>query len=147
MTHPHFVYVPVPVDRLVDVYKFLGCTEAPDTNQAPMPPSPVEPALAAFDPNLLARAYRESPDTMKRVFDCLADNAGKAIGLAEVAGAVGRNTKQMSGVLGAFGRRWLNRYHKGVDTKWPFSAWWDFEGNTMVYRMSHEAAEVIKGIR
>jgi hypothetical protein len=52
----------------------------------------------------------------------------------------------MAGAVGAFGRRWKNRYHGGKDTKWPFEAWWDYERNVMVYRMPKEVADVIKGI-
>jgi hypothetical protein len=51
----------------------------------------------------------------------------------------------MAGALGAFGRRWKNRYHGGEEVKWPFAAWWHFDRNTMVYKMSAEAAVVITG--
>ncbi len=52
----------------------------------------------------------------------------------------------MAGALGAFGRRWKNRYHGGKKTKWPFESWWDYERNMMMYWMPTEVANVIKGI-
>ena len=35
--------------------------------------------------------------------------------------------------------------HGGEDVKWPFAALWEFDLNSMVYRMSAEAVRVIKG--
>jgi len=35
--------------------------------------------------------------------------------------------------------------HGGEDVKWPFAALWEFDLNSMVYRMSAEAVRVIRG--
>ena len=97
--------------------------------------------------DIVKRAYRESPDTMKKVFDRLADSPDLVVPMEQLEKATGyTGTSQMAGALGAFGRRWKNRYHGGKDAKWPFEAWWDFERNSMVYRMSLAVAKVIKGM-
>ena len=142
-----YINLPVPADRIQEVYELLA---RPKGSTAPAAATPVTGQGGAVEPALdtavLARAYRESPDTMKKVFDHLADNADHIVPMEDLAQAVGYHPHQMAGALGAFGRRWKNRYHKGEDVKWPFKAWWDFDRNTMVYKMSAEAAEVIKGI-
>ena len=83
---------------------------------------------------------------MKKFFDYLADNPEKDLWMEHAAAAVGYTPHQMAGALGAFGRRWKNRYHGGTDAKWPFLSWWNFDINTMVYKMPTATAEVIKGI-
>jgi hypothetical protein len=141
-----YVNLPVPVDRVQEVYELLGRPKGSVVLAAPATPATqseaVEPDL---DKALLKRAYRESPDTMRKVFDHLADKADHDVPMEDLARAVGYHPHQMAGAFGAFGRRWKNRYHKGEDVKWPFGAWWDFDRNTMVYKMSAEAAAVIKG--
>jgi hypothetical protein len=141
-----YINLPVPADRIQEVYELLARPKGSATPAAASPsPDQAEVGEPALDKALLARAYRESPDTMKKVFDHLADNADHDIPMEDLAKAVGYHPHQMAGAFGAFGRRWKNRYHKGEDVKWPFGAWWDFDRNTMVYKMSAEAAAVIKG--
>jgi len=139
-----FISIPVPVDRVQEVYEVLGRPRGPQP-AVPTTSLPDKPD-AVLDAALLARPYRESQEAMKKVFDHLAENSDHDIPMEDLAKAVGYHPHQMAGALGAFGRRWKNRYHRGEDVKWPFAAWWDFDRNTMVYKMSAECAEVIKGL-
>lgn len=139
-----FINMPIPVDRVQEVYDLLGRPTAP-ASVAQSASAATEPEILV-DGALLARAFRESPDSMKKVFRHLAKNPDRAVPMVELAQAVGYKPAEMAGALGAFGRRWKNRYHGGEDAKWPFDSWWDHENNTMVYKMSAAAAEVINGI-
>jgi hypothetical protein len=137
-----FVNMPVPPERVQEVYELLARPLGSATATTAKPAQ----EEAVLDTPLLARAYRESPEAMKKVFDHLANEADQDVPMEDLAKAVGYHPHQMAGALGAFGRRWKNRYHGGNDVKWPFSAWWNFDRNTMVYKMSAEAAAVIKGV-
>jgi hypothetical protein len=78
---------------------------------------------------------------MQKLLLMLAENAGKWVSAGEITDALGITRAQLAGVLGAFGRRLKNRY-KGAQR--PFSARWDHEQGSWLYRMDAEAAEVIK---
>jgi hypothetical protein len=101
-------------------------------------------------PELIARAYRESPPAMKRFLDFLADRADVRIPNDHVAEGIGVSRPQLAGVLGAFGRRWANRYQKR-NSKWFFDAEWTTDDSSgdwkWHYRMPAEAAQVIRSAR
>ena len=133
--HGDIVMVPVPVDRLLDVYRLLGA-----------------PALAAAHDSatrgvldesaLLRRAYRESPpETMRAALDYLAERPGRSVSSSELAASIRRTTHQLAGVMGAFGRRWANRY--GMAGQSWFFEWDPVSG----YRMPELAAETIRSCR
>ena len=131
------VMVPVPVSRLAEVYRLLGSAPA-------IAEEPAAPAQGGWTDQLIARAYSESPDAMKTVFDLLMDNPGKDFAVGDF-GAVLKLTKpQMRGVLGAFGHRMHSRY--GQKT-WPCMTRWDNVANTSFYRMSDQQAQSFKAGR
>lgn len=108
---------------------------------------PPVPAGHPASPELIERAYRESPPAMKRFLDYLTAHAGRQIPNHEVADGIGVSRPQLAGVLGAFGRRWANRYQQR-NSRWFFDAEWiagtadgDWKWH---YRMPAEAAEIIK---
>lgn len=107
---------------------------------------PTDPA----SPELIARAYRESPPAMKRFLDYLADRADAPIPNDQVAEGIGVSRPQLAGVLGAFGRRWANRYQRR-GAKWFFDADWMADDGSgewkWHYRMPVEAAQVIRTAR
>lgn len=139
-----FVSIPVPVDRVQEVYELLARPKAqqPEARKASGEDALEDGGLTEADRDILVRAYRESQETMRTVFKYLAERAGHSVLMTELAAGVGRTPRQMSGALGAFGRRFANRYAKD-GAKWPFAAWWDYERGMMVYRLSPEAAEVV----
>jgi hypothetical protein len=137
-----YVSIPVPSDRVQEVYELLA---RPKGAPAPTPAAGAV-TVGETDPDLVVRAYRESSPKMKAVFNHLAANPDRVVKGNDLAAAIGYHPHQLAGALGAFGRRWLNRYHGGVETAWPFKSWWDSEINTMVYKMSAETADLIKSI-
>lgn len=143
MGSQEFISIPVPLDRVQEVYEVLGRPRA--SAQATVA-STVDTPDGSIDVALVVRAYRESPPAMKKIFDFLASKPGKVSHMTEVAKAIGYTPNQTGGALGAFGRRWKNRYHGGQDTKWPFEAVWDHGVNMMRYSMDSETAKIIKGI-
>jgi hypothetical protein len=136
-----YISIPVPVDRVHEVYELLARPRGETPQLSSPPPSN---GGAGLDPALIERAYRESSDKMRQVFNHLAANAGTDVVTQELGDAVGYTAQQMAGTLGAFGRRWKNRYHGGKAAKWPFSARWDYGTGNAVYQMDPEVAEVIK---
>lgn len=140
-----FVNIPVPADRVDEVYAVLGRAKAP---AAPIEAKPedIDDAVGAqpgaLDEALIIRAYRESPPAMVAVFDYLASHPSKDVGMGELAKGVGTTPKRLSGALGAYGRRKKYRYHQ--TDAWPFKAWWDYVNGHAVYHMSGEVAAIIK---
>lgn len=101
-------------------------------------------------PELVERAYRESPPAMKRFLDYLTDHSGRHVPNDEVAQETAITRPQLAGVLGAFGRRWANRYQKR-NSKWFFDAEWMADSGNgdwkWHYRMPEEAAQIIRRAR
>lgn len=139
-----YISIPVPVDRVQEVYELLARPRTSAEQATKADPAPVN-GFPMPDMHLVERAYRESPEAMKKVFKHLAANPDRVVPMDELAKVVGYTGRsEMAGALGAFGRRWKHRYNGGIDTKWPFEAWWDYGRNMMVYRMPAAVAEVIK---
>ena len=143
---PGFVKVPVPVDRLGEVYALLARARSDElgSRTAADEPSVVVPSI---DTETIARAYRESSDAMQKALDHMADHAGQVIRMEELAGSVGYSAAQMRGTLGSFGNRWKNRYQGGEDVPLPFSRWWAAADSTMAYQMSGDVAAVMRAAR
>jgi intein/homing endonuclease len=101
-----YVYVPVPSDRVEDVYRFLlGLADAD----------------GAVDSDLerrVVRVYRESDKQFRRLLELLSGFPGQALSTEFVAQELelSRGTSALAGMLGAFGRRTKNRY----GGFWPF---------------------------
>ncbi len=91
-------------------------------------------------PELIERAYRESPPTMRRFLSYLTDNANRRVPNDEVAQSIGLTRPQLAGMLGAFGRRWANRYFNADWMVDEANGQWKWQ-----YRMPEEAADIIRG--
>jgi len=95
-----------------------------------------------WDRATVLRAYRESADHMRNLLDFLAQNPGREISAPELADAIeakyGWNT--VAGMLGAFGRRSLNRYGRS-QPMWEYR--YDPQGRTLI-TMPEGPAEAIK---
>lgn len=141
-----FVNVLVPKSRVLEVYALLGQPEGSPVHGGSGGDSgrPVEGK--GYDRALFERAYRESSPHMKRLLEYLADNPGRMIPSGELAEAIGYDRSQLAGVLGAFGRRWKNRYKN--PGHWPFRADnpVEFDGY-WAYWMEPEEVEIINEIR
>lgn len=138
-----FISIPVPRDRVQEVYELLARPKSPSDGEPAGPVASVLPIAA--DSATVERAYRESPPAMRLVFEYLASKPGVKIPMTELASNIARHPHQVAGVLGAFGRRWKGRYHGGKNTPWPFEARWSFEQNLMIYSMPADVAKIIQG--
>jgi hypothetical protein len=136
--------VPVPEDRVHEVYRLLANQPTSEAASGSSVVRTAEPP-AAPDEALIVRAYRESPDAMRRFIEYLAEHPGIEVSSRQVAKDLGMTWNQLAGTLGAFGRRWKNRYR--AERKGFFEDRWNFEESHQQYRMPTDVAAVIKGAR
>ena len=142
----NWVSIPVPKELLADVYALISSKKSA-SSQVPVG------ELSGSDfwtrPRL-ERAYKESPGSMKAVFERLASSPDVQLTgedfLEVVSKARGKKTDRrgLAGVFGAFGRRVKNRYRA---KSWPFEAPWDHEHGQVTYEMSNEVAAIINEIK
>lgn len=126
-----YVYVPVSVDKLEEVFRFLaGLNDA-------------EPARANLEA-LVRRIYRESDEQFRRLLHLLADRPNQPLSTEEVAEALAleRGTASLAGMLGAFGRRSNNRY----DGFWPFERLYNPSAEESELTMSEGVAALVRDI-
>ena len=99
---------------------------------------------------LMERAYRESPASMRTFLEYLTDHAGRLVPNSEIVSEMGISRRQLAGMLGAFGRRWANRYQQRA-TKWFFDAEWAEDPDSgewkWHYRMPEPNARLIAATR
>jgi hypothetical protein len=137
-----FIMVPVPRERVQEVYRLLATEPAPPVI-APTEGSSRDKAEPWSDSEI-TRAYRESPDAMKRFLDYLASVAGKPVTSEETAAAVGYSRHQQAGMLGAFGRRVKHRYSRA---HWFFQYTWSDERGWWTYSMEPAIAKVVRAAK
>jgi hypothetical protein len=137
-----FIMVPVPRERVQDVYRLLAAE--------PTQSATVAGAIARDDEGVpwsdgeIARAYRESPERMKRFLDYLVSVAGQPATAGETAKAVGYSRQQQAGMLGAFGHRVKGRYGRST---WFFDASWSDQHHAWIYTMGDAAAQVLRDLK
>jgi hypothetical protein len=95
-----------------------------------------------WDRSTVQRAYRESADRMRELLEFLAGNPNREVSAPELADAIeakyGWNT--VAGMLGAFGRRSVNRYGH-PEPMWEYR--YDPQGRILL-TMPEGPAEAIK---
>jgi len=133
-----FIMVPVPRDRVQEVYRLLA-TEPVLPTAALTGEEEAEP----WTDSDITRAYRESPPRMKLFLDYLASMPGQAVTSEETAKAVDYTRHQQAGMLGAFGRRVKNRYGRST---WFFEYGWNDKRGEWTYSMEAGPAKVLRGI-
>lgn len=156
----NFVSVPVPVNRLDEVYALLGRQPRPDagarspdgsTNGAVWQPEgdsdddDVHPWTEAT----LRRMYNDSTGNMRDALDYMAARGGQEVTTNELATALDlpKGAASVAGMIGAFARRCWNRYERYL----PWESWWQpiaaDEGRTeTVFVMPAEVASVLRGL-
>jgi hypothetical protein len=160
-----FVTIPVPVDRVAEVYALLGQPAAPTaTPKAPSiggssgtngavwtPPgeeddTDVHPWTAAT----LRRMYTESATNMRAALDYLAERGDQDVTSNELAKVLHlpKGAASVAGMIGAFARRCWSRYDRYL----PWTSRWQYideqAGTTeTVFRMPEPVAEVLRSLR
>ena len=149
-----FVMVPVPAERVLEIYELLGRPEGSGVGgQGANTPSRLQRGRVRdqglsgpdVDRDLVIRMYTESLNQQhRRLIEYLADNAGEWIRTKDIAEALAlkKGTRSLAGMLGAFGRRASHRY----DSRWPFAAKRNLEDRGWMLRMDTDVAAVIKEI-
>ncbi len=112
---PDMVNVPVPVDRLQEVYEVLA--------RRPVGSSVID-VTEGGSPNgwsqeLLDRMFIESSGAMKRILCALAQRSPSWVATGEIADASGLTARQVVASLGPFEKRCRGRY--GMSER-PFAA-------------------------
>lgn len=146
-----FIMVPVPHDRVQEVYEVLARPRRLNEGSSKAEASSSHSNGAKNWKSIVQKCYRESPPAMRYLLEHLARNAGKEVTSEELADAIGEakdekgyTREQLAGVLGAFGRRWKNRYEGGPEHgKWPFDAEPSPEAGMFVYKMSPDMAKFL----
>ncbi len=140
MIQEELVNVAVPRSRLAEVYALLG-----SPSRMTVTATPAEPASDdGWTEDLINRAYRESAERMRQVFDHLMDHPDEWVSAKQLASVLGVKQTQMRGVLGGFGHRKHSRY--GLD-QWPCDTRWDDQESTSFFRMSTGQAAVFQRAR
>lgn len=102
-----FVSVPVPANRVQEVYALLA--QPPVVLQ---PPAVRGPGESDWTEELIRRMYRESGDPMQRMLRILAEADGAEVSTNEIAAALelSKGASSVAGMAGAIGRRVNSRY-------------------------------------
>jgi hypothetical protein len=129
--------VPVPEDRVQDVYSLLA--------KGPEPAQEIEETADdelsdEWSDDEIRRAYLESTGAIRQVLVLLAQNPGQRFYSEQLYEMLEISRSQWSGVTGAFGKKVRNRYAKSTK---PFIEGWDDEAGSMYYEMPEDFAEVI----
>jgi hypothetical protein len=127
------VMVAVPKSRVLEVYELLG---SQSSNWA-LSDDGADDSLDGWDAAAFRKHVVRASDTIRGLVSLLADNAGKEVTTEQAADALKlpRGWNSLAGALGAFGRYCGNR-----DIDFPWDAWYDAEGRT-VMRMSRAVAK------
>jgi len=83
---------------------------------------------------------------MQKVLDTLAGRPDQTVTMDELATALGLDNDNVAGVLGAFGRRWKNRYRQG-EGNLPYRAFTSSSAGMRAFSMSGPVASVFARAR
>lgn len=102
-----FVNVPVPADRVQEVYRLLA---QPANQPAPAPPDAGPDA--EWTEELIVRMYRESAEPMRKMLKLLAEADGAEVSTRDIAETLElpKGASSVAGMAGAIGRRVNSRY-------------------------------------
>jgi len=113
---PEFVSVPVPVDRIQEVYELLS--------REPFRPLSERQAAGDGHPEvwtepLMRRMFIESSSAMRRILLTIAEASPGWVTTKDIAVAFGLSARQVVASLGPFEKRVRSRY---AMSSWPFEA-------------------------
>jgi hypothetical protein len=132
-----FVSVPVPLERVQEVYELL----ARQPSRPPVGQAVTEDGYAeGWNQALLDRMFHESSGSMKRILGAIARRASVWVTTAQIAGAADLTARQVVASLGPFEKRVRGRY--GLD-RWPFETREFVDAGVFKYCMSTETANRI----
>jgi hypothetical protein len=124
------INVPVPADRLLEVYRLLG-------NPSPEGAMTSDRGQGLWTDAMLESTLREASPTIQKLARYLAEHPGEEITTERVASALElyRGWNSLAGALGAFGRKLANR-----DLSFPWESWYSAQDGKSRMRMDHDLA-------
>ena len=127
-----FVYVPVPVGKVEEVFRFLASVPGDSDEGAP----DME--------RIVKRIFLESEERFRALLHFLADRPGQPISTTETAEVLGlsNGVASLAGMLGAFARRSKNRY----DGFWPFERLHNAAQDRAELMMDDDVAAIVNGL-
>lgn len=131
---PEFVSVPVPVERVQEVYELLARQPARVSRGR----SATEDGYAeGWSQALIDRMFVESSDAMRRILNAIAQKSPGWVTTGEIAEASGLTSRQVVAALGPFEKRVRGRY--GM-SHWPFESREFVDAGILKYSMTPETA-------
>ena len=127
-----YVYVPVPLSKVEDVFRFLAGPSSQGTD------------VSSDLDRTVRRIYLESEDPFRNLLRLLAVHAGQPMGTGDLAEALGlpNGAASLAGMLGAFARRSKNRY-AGY---WPFERVYNPGLDRAELMMEDNVAAIVRGL-
>lgn len=148
MSEYNFINVPVPAERVEEVFALLAKPRPAGQGASPptgSPPPVVEGELP-WDAENVRRFYKESSPNMQTFLKLLAEKAPGTVSSIEAGKDLPKGAQSVAGMLGAAGRRALNRHGRGL----PWRAWGqdtaNHQGSETIFEMSQEVAAAIKSV-
>jgi len=131
---PDFVNVPVPVDRVQEVYELLA---RKSTRPSAAPQVSEDGCPAGWSQDLIDRMFVESSSAMRRILCAIARKSPGWATTAEIAEACDLTARQVVASLGPFEKRVSGRY--GM-RRWPFETREFVDAGLRKYSMSAATA-------
>ncbi|MBN1192129.1 MAG: hypothetical protein JXA36_00335 [Coriobacteriia bacterium] len=134
---PEFVSVPVPTDRVQEVYELLS--------REPFRPSAErnvggDGRSEVWTPSMIDRMFIESSSAMRQILLAIAEGAPGWITIKDISLVSGLTARQVAASLGPFEKRVRGRYSM---SSWPFEARHFVDAGIFKYSMSPETADRI----
>jgi hypothetical protein len=137
---PDFVSVPVPVERVQEVFELLARQPSRPSGGV----SVTEDGYAeGWNQALLDRTFVESSSAMRRILHVIAERSPAWVTTAEIAEASGLTARQVVASFGPFEKRIRGRY---ALNRWPFDTREFVDAGIFKYRMSASTANRIMAL-
>lgn len=114
---PEFVNIPVPVERVQDVYELLARPSAVRTATGPQETDNGYPE--GWSQPMIERMFIESLSAMRSILCSIAERSPSWLSTSEIGAATELSPRQVIASLGPFEKRVRGRY--GMN-RWPFEA-------------------------
>ena len=125
-----FVSVPVPIDRVQEVYELLA---RPPIRRIGQQFRDEDGYAEGWNQALLDRMFLESSSAMRQILHVIAERSPAWVTTAEIAEASGLTARQVAASFGPFEKRVRGRY--GLN-RWPFETREFVDAGIFKYRMS-----------
>jgi hypothetical protein len=138
---PEFVNIPVPIERVQEVYELLARPSGTRTAIGPQVTDNGYPE--GWSQAMIERMFIESSSAMRRILCSIAERSPSWVTTAEIGAAAELSPRQVIASLGPFEKRVRGRY--GMN-RWPFEAREFVDAGIFKYSMSEGTAAGILGL-